>query len=375
MLRVSKPSASFADSKPHYLVLDGLRGVAALVVVWYHVFEAFATSPIDQVFNHGYLAVDFFFLLSGFVVAYAYDDRWGRMTAGEFVKRRLIRLHPMVIWGAALGALMFYTQVTPTQPLNLVPISALIVATLANMLMIPAMPSMDIRGYTEIFPLNGPTWSLFFEYIANITYALVLRRLSNRSLMFVVGVLTILLGYEVLVHSPWRYIGAGWSFADGGFWGGLIRVTFSFSMGLLMRRFFQPIKFKWGFELGTLLLVVLLSMPRIGGEDVMWLNGVYELICCIVVFPLVLFFGAANTEFKAARANLMRFLGDLSYPLYIIHYPFIYLYIAWVKTKELTFADSLPGALALFFGCIVLAHLTNRMYDLPIRRWLEKRFL
>lgn len=375
MMKVSRASAAFADSKPHYLALDGLRGVAALVVVWYHIFEAFATSPIDQVFNHGYLAVDFFFLLSGFVVAYAYGDRWGRMTVGEFFKRRLIRLHPMVVLGAVLGALMFYTQVTPTQPLNLVPLSALIVATLANMLMLPAMPAMDIRGYTEIFPLNGPAWSLFFEYIANIVYALVLRPLSNRWLMLVVGVLALLFGYEILVHSPWKYIGAGWSFADGGFWGGLIRVGVSFSVGLLMSRYFKPIKFRWGFELGAILLIVLLSMPRIGGEEAMWLNGIYELICCMLIFPLIVFLGAANSSIASGRSRLMRFLGDLSYPLYIIHYPFIYLYIAWVKTEELTFVASLPGALALFFGSILLAYVSNRVYDLPVRRWLEKRFL
>lgn len=97
-------SSAFADSKPHYVLLDGLRGVAALLVIWYHVFEGFATSPIDQKFNHGYLAVDFFFILSGFVIGYAYDDRWKTtMTQKEFFKRRLIRLHPMVVMGAVFG--------------------------------------------------------------------------------------------------------------------------------------------------------------------------------------------------------------------------------------------------------------------------------
>ena len=77
-------------SKPHYGILDGLRGVAALMVIWYHIFEGFATSPIDQKFNHGYLAVDFFFILSGFVIGYAYDDRWKSMKIKDFFKRRLI---------------------------------------------------------------------------------------------------------------------------------------------------------------------------------------------------------------------------------------------------------------------------------------------
>ena len=97
----------FKDSKPNYLLLDALRGVAALMVVWYHFFEAFASSPLDQRFNHGYMAVDFFFILSGFVIGYAYDNRWqkGELTTGGFFKRRLIRLHPMVVLGAVIGVI------------------------------------------------------------------------------------------------------------------------------------------------------------------------------------------------------------------------------------------------------------------------------
>jgi peptidoglycan/LPS O-acetylase OafA/YrhL len=91
-------------TKPHYPILDGLRGVAALSVVAMHIFEAHSTSHQDMIVNHGYLAVDFFFLLSGYVIGYAYDDRWGKMTIGEFFKRRLIRLHPLVILGSVIGA-------------------------------------------------------------------------------------------------------------------------------------------------------------------------------------------------------------------------------------------------------------------------------
>ena len=106
-------SAAFADSKPHYNLLDGLRGVAALLVVWYHIFEgyAFAGGTLIESINHGYLAVDFFFILSGFVIGYAYDDRWGKsLTLKDFFKRRLIRLHPMVVMGSVIGALFFYFQ-------------------------------------------------------------------------------------------------------------------------------------------------------------------------------------------------------------------------------------------------------------------------
>ena len=93
----------YLASKPRYEILDGLRGVAAMIVVIYHLFEDFGAGVPVQGANHGYLAVDFFFVLSGFVIGYAYDDRWDRMSYADFFKRRLIRLHPMVIFGAFLG--------------------------------------------------------------------------------------------------------------------------------------------------------------------------------------------------------------------------------------------------------------------------------
>ena len=99
---------TYLASKPHYEILDGLRGVAAVMVIIFHLFEAHAGgSHLTQIINHGYLAVDFFFMLSGFVIGYAYDDRWGRMTYRDFFKRRLIRLHPMVVMGMLIGAAAF----------------------------------------------------------------------------------------------------------------------------------------------------------------------------------------------------------------------------------------------------------------------------
>ena len=104
---------AFNDSKQHYALLDGLRGVAAFLVVWYHIFEgyAFASGSMITMVNHGYLAVDFFFMLSGFVISYAYDDRWNKTIDYKgFFKRRLIRLHPMVVLGAIIGAITFAIQ-------------------------------------------------------------------------------------------------------------------------------------------------------------------------------------------------------------------------------------------------------------------------
>jgi len=157
-------SAAFADSKPHYRILDGLRGVAALMVIWYHLFEAFATSPVDQQFNHGYLAVDFFFILSGFVIGYAYDDRWGKMTGKDFFRRRLIRLQPMVIMGALLGTITFLIAGSEMWDGTKVPLTMIMLALLLHLFLIPALPGAgaEVRGNGEMFPLNGPSWSLFF---------------------------------------------------------------------------------------------------------------------------------------------------------------------------------------------------------------------
>ena len=177
-------STVFADTKPHYHLLDGLRGVAALMVIWYHVFEgyAFAGGTTIDTFNHGYLAVDFFFILSGFVIGYAYDDRWGKnFTMKDFIKRRLIRLHPMVIMGAVVGAITFYIQGSVQWDGTHIGISMVMLSLLCTIFFIPAMPGVgyEVRGNGEMFPLNGPCWSLFFEYIGNILYALFIRRLSN----------------------------------------------------------------------------------------------------------------------------------------------------------------------------------------------------
>ena len=169
-------ASAFSDTKAHYDLLDGLRGVAALMVIWYHVFEgfAFASNSAIETLNHGYLAVDFFFILSGFVIGYAYDDRWGKsLTMKDFFKRRLIRLHPMVIMGAVLGAITFCIQGSVQWDGTHVAISMIMLSLLCTIFFIPAMPGVgyEVRGNGEMFPLNGPCWSLFFEYIGNIVYA------------------------------------------------------------------------------------------------------------------------------------------------------------------------------------------------------------
>ena len=368
------PSAAFADSKPHYNILDGYRGVAALTVVWFHIFEAFATSHIDQRINHGYMAVDFFFILSGFVMGYAYDDKWKTMTIRDFFKRRFIRLHPMVVIGAIIGAIMFYTQGCSVWDVSKISVAMLLVATLLNALMIPATTGAEIRGVGEMYPLNGPTWSLFFEYIGNILYAFFIRKLPTKAL----SVLVLLAGIGLAVFAIWGPYGdicVGYSLTGDNILGGTLRLMFAFSAGLLMSRIFKPGKIKGAFWIGSISIVVLSAIPRIGGSENLWMNGLYDTMCFAVAFPLLVYIGASGKTTDKITTRICKFLGDISYPLYMVHYPFIYLYYAWVKNENLTFSESLPGALALFFGSILLAYACLKLYDEPVRKYLTKTFL
>ena len=208
----------FSDSKPHYPLLDGLRGVAAFLVVWYHIFEGFQFAggkPTIDFINHGYLAVDFFFILSGFVIGYAYDDRWGKtLTLGGFFRRRLIRLHPMVVMGATIGLISFlltgmerWDGITST-------LSMTFLAFICSCLMIPALPGMprEVRGNGEMFPLNGPCWSLFFEYLGNIIYAFIIRKLPTKILAFLSFLLCCALAWFAITNqSGYGSIGVGWT--------------------------------------------------------------------------------------------------------------------------------------------------------------------
>ena len=287
-------SAAFADTKPHYDILDGLRGVAAIMVVWFHLFEAYATSHLDQRINHGYLAVDFFFILSGFVIGYAYDDRWKKkMSVKDFLKRRLIRLHPMVVMGAVIGAVMFYFQGCSVWDVSAVSLSMLLTATLLNALLIPATPGSEIRGLGEMYPLNGPSWSLFFEYIGNVLYALFIRKLPTRAL----SVLVLLAGCGLAAFAVWGPLGdicVGFAMDGDNMLGGSLRLLFAFSAGLLLSRVFKPVRIRGAFWICALAIVTLLSVPRIGGSEHLWMNGLYDTLCAVVLFPLLVCLGASG---------------------------------------------------------------------------------
>lgn len=375
-------ASAFSDTKAHYDLLDGLRGVAALMVIWYHVFEgfAFASNSAIETLNHGYLAVDFFFILSGFVIGYAYDDRWGKsLTMKDFFKRRLIRLHPMVIMGAVLGAITFCIQESVQWDGTHVAISMIMLSLLCTIFFIPAMPGVgyEVRGNGEMFPLNGPCWSLFFEYIGNILYALFIRRLSNKALtVFVVLLGVALAAFAVFNVSTYGNIGVGWTLDGVNFLGGSLRMLFPFSLGMLMSRNFKPMKVKGAFWICAIALIALFSVPYLEGLEPLCMNGVYEAFCVIVAFPIILWIGASGTTTDKQSTKICKFLGDISYPVYVIHYPLMYLFYAWLIENQLyTLGETWHVALCVFILSIILAYLCLKLYDEPIRKYLAKRLL
>lgn len=374
---------TFPDSKPHYMILDGLRGVAALLVVLFHVFECFDWSPAP----HGYLAVDFFFVLSGFVIGYAYDDRWKpadetkrpRLTMGGFFLRRLIRLHPMVVAGAVFGAVCFLLQGSVRWDGTPVGIGWVMLAMLLGMFMLPLYPGAhaDVRGNGELFPLNGPNWSLFFEYIGNVLYALLLRRLPTRWLAMLTIAMACMLT-AVALHDG--YLGVGWSMADGGLWTGMVRMLFPYSMGMLMAREFRPCKIRHTFWLCSLVIVAVGCLPLLWGEMSPLANGLYDALCVVFVFPLLVWAGASELTTDATTTKVSTILGNLSYPLYAVHYPLMYLFYAHIGfhgdlVPISKLADVWHVAIALPVACIVLGWLFFRYYDLPLRRWLSKTYI
>lgn len=381
-MKTETPTQAFIDTKPHYNLLDGLRGVAAIMVLWYHIFEgyAFAEGRGIDTFNHGYLAVDFFFILSGFVISYAYDDRWhSSMTLGGFFKRRLIRLHPMLVMGAIIGCITFCIQGCVKWDGSSTATWQIILALVLSMLFIPAYPGAahEVRGNGEMFPLNGPSWSLFFEYIGNIIYALFIRRLSNRLLALFVAVTGVLFTiFAIFNISGYENIGVGWTLDNVNFFGGTLRMLFPFSLGMLLSRNFKPMKIRGIFWLSSVALFLLFSVPFIPSVYNLCINGIYEIFCISVAFPLIVWLGASGCTSDKYSTKLCGFLGNISYPLYITHYPIMYLFYAWlIDNKLYTFGNTWHVAIGVILFNILMAYACLKLYDEPIRKKLAAMFM
>ena len=378
---------NFDDTKPHYELLDGLRGVAALMVLVYHIFEGFAFASatngvgdgIIRTLNHGHIAVDFFFILSGFVISYAYDDRWQKMSIGGFFKRRLIRLHPMLVMGAVIGAVAFLFDGCMRWDGSMTSVGWVMVALLLTMFMIPAVPGAqyEVRGNGEMFPLNGPMWSLFFEYVGNILYALVIRRFSTKTLAVLAAVLGILHAYFFVGDlSGYDSVGVGWTIDSVNFWGGAVRMLFPFTVGMLLARKFRARSVKGAFWICSALLIVIFSAPYLACDKAISVNSLYEVICIAAVFPFIVWLGACGKSENKITSRINRFLGEISYPLYIVHYPIMYIFYKWlIENQKYTLGETFGASMLVIVSSVLLAYACLKLYDIPVRRWLTKKLI
>jgi peptidoglycan/LPS O-acetylase OafA/YrhL len=327
--------------------LNALRGIAALAVVVGHSWPFFG----QQLAPGFYLAVDLFFALSGFVVSHAYGDMLAQGRVREFALTRLIRFYPLYLVGLAVGLILAVTLAAVESPSSLSPIVILVVLILA----LSFVPS-PLGG--DIFPLNVPSWSLFYELVVNIAYAVAFPFLSVRAVVGVAGASGLGLALMLLATGD---------AAQGATLGtapmGLFRAIFSFSVGVLI--------YRWraiGIALSPLSLAGIVAITFLAPVPIslrMW----FDLACIFVVFPAVLLSAVASDGGRKYRA--FEFLGDASYALYAIHYPVIWLVRGVAEKLQVPMA---PTGVSLVILLIVGSYALDRRYDRPARRALQSYF-
>ncbi|MDR1155584.1 MAG: acyltransferase [Bacteroidales bacterium] len=347
------------EPKPYYDVLDGLRGTAAIVILVFHYLEMIYPEDYSENFmGHGFLAVDFFFCLSGFVIGFAYDRRIKTIGMKSFFINRLIRLHPLVVLGSVIGFAGFVLNPF-VDGIREAGWGKLLPALAGSMLLIPA-PFLPLRG-GGLFPYNTPSWSLFLEYIANMVYALVLCRIRKSALLALGCICAAWLMYTSC-KAGWLI--NGWDIKTIG--DGFPRVGYSFTAGLLIFRYGLVLRNRMGFVLPFILLMGVFLYPHVNND---WLA---EALMVIVAFPLIISIGAgANVTGRMKKFCI--FIGKLSYPLYMTHITAV-----WIFGDYYCKAKPQGPALVGLVACLCLfnllfAYAVMRLYDEPVRAWLTRR--
>lgn len=346
-------------TRQHFEILDGLRGIAAVVVVIFHFMEVVFPDYSKNFAGRGFLAVDFFFCLSGFVIAYAYDDRMAKMSIKDFFRARLIRLHPLVILGTVMGLITFLFDPFMAPPAAYgFGKTALILLTSFLLIPFPVMP----ERYFNLFSFNAPSWSLFWEYVANIFYGLILWRVNRYVLMVLAFVAAIALGFTA--YRAGNLMG-GWgkdSFTDG-----CARLSYSFLAGMLIYRFRLIMPNRLGFPGLTLLLLIALFLPYFPN------NWAVELFVVLFYFPLLISLGA-GARLVSSLQRLCVFSGKISYPLYMTHYGFIWIFAHYLETCK---PDQTTLTLVITASVVILIGIgwgAMKLFDEPIRNYLKRKW-
>lgn len=381
------------------IVLDALRAMAGLTVPLFHICENLGYPPLryESVCGHGYLAVEFFLLLMGYMLAYAYDRRWSSgMGVWEFFRRRLVRLHPLVISGVLLGVLVVCAQsafgFSWMSWLKDLPAWKIALLALWSMTMVPVV------GVGLINPFNACSWTLYYEYAGNILYALGLRKLGKRVLVACVVVASLFwlcyvmhvnlngvfgthleLFDKVAANARWSIV-CGWSDSANHVYGGFVRLALPLFLGLLLSRLGWRIQLKKGaFAIAVAVFALILYMPftyRLGGEGHYWVNALFEFLAVAVVFPLLILVGVGSrVELPPRMTAAVTYLAELSYPLYMSHFMFMGVFRTWIKSLAET-SSTLSIVLAsatTYLAFVAIAALIMHFWDRPIQRFFSSR--
>lgn len=340
--------------------LDALRGIAAIGVVVFHMKQAFA--PIAA--PGGYLAVDLFFMMSGVVLSHAYEARFqAGMGTLDFMRARLIRLYPLYLLGTLLGIVVTLASLLGRNIQNWDPSSLLQAALLALLF----LPNFSTRPVNELFPLNIPCWSLFFEILVNLLFVIFWPLLTSRRLI----ALSLLTGGAVglaIVHKGSIDQGS----IAASFTVGLARTVFGFSVGVLIARHIRHVH--RGESNLRVLAIVAVVVIAITGWPKGELRAIWDAVCVLVVFPLIVYCGTLIDPGSRLRRSAT-FLGVTSYAVYVLHSPLSSI----LNSATRLFAGGTgEGAGAPYLGVAVLAvlltgcWLVDRYIDMPIRCQLSR---
>jgi peptidoglycan/LPS O-acetylase OafA/YrhL len=324
--------------KRRFLVLDGLRGVAAIAVMSRHLPPYLA----DQIIlPESYLAVDLFFVLSGFILAHSYEQRLlAGMSVGEFMRIRIIRLGPLY-WLA--GILAFAEMHRIANP------------AILNLLFLPA-PS-----YFHVYSLNFPAWSLGCELVANAIFAAFIHKFRGNLIFIPISIgLAGMVAASVVLGDLQG--GPHWS----DMWVGYDRVMFSFFLGVLIYRKYQKSKIEFSSIIGLLLPFALLGLFNIAPS---W-SGLYDIGIVTLVFPLIVWLGAgSHVPYRAGQ--IMGLLGAASYGVYVLQIPLRQLAVFVVM--HLHIGPSIWVSVLFCIWVIASAIFLDQFFDTPARRWLMAR--
>lgn len=337
-------------------LLDCLRGVAAMAVVLFHLTEVKLEHPLVP---QGYLAVDFFFVLSGFVIANAYQSALANsMETSVFIWKRVIRLYPLAAAGAlfGLGVLLLKFLLFPAKVDSL---PQILLSGGLNVLLLPTFWGGAASQYI-LFPGNGPLWSLFFELVINVLWALVLVRRHIAELLIVVAISAALLVSRTYIAGTENL-----GFEPATFLGGLARVCFGFTIGVLIYRLRDWLRMPT-ISGGNLILSVGLFAILVFPAATFVPQETYDLFCAIMVLPMIVVVGVS----QVGLGKIGRLAGDLSYPLYALHYPILLLASGLYQTKM---SGVNPHALSVAtVGLSVgVSWAALKLYDEPLRGFLS----